>query len=131
MGEASREAQLQALNAYVSNLIRTDPQAHVVALGDMNTFEFTNDLTEILPGEGGSILVNLMPRLPDDRYTYIFEGNSQVLDHIIVSRNLSGGAEVDVVHVNVDFPNLTEQRASDHEPVVARIKLDQGRSRDD
>jgi predicted extracellular nuclease len=131
VGEASREAQLQALNAYVSNLIRTDPQAHVVALGDMNTFEFTNDLTEILPGEGGSILVNLMPRLPDDRYTYIFEGNSQVLDHIIVSRNLSGGAEVDVVHVNVDFPNLTEQRASDHEPVVARIKLDQGRSRDD
>src|SRR5262249_46212971 len=51
--------------------------------------------------------------------TYVFEGNSQVLDHILVSDGLKTGVEYDVVHVNSEFA----VQASDHEPEVARLNL--------
>src|SRR5262249_11331159 len=66
-----------------------------------------NDLVETLP--------------PEERYTYVFEGNSQVLDHILASNGLMPGVEYDVVHVNSEFA----VQASDHEPEVARFLLPQ------
>ena len=96
-----------------------------MVLGDLNTFEWTNDLTEILPGEGFKrILSNLINKLDDDNvYTFIFDGNSQVLDHVFVTDNLLPGAEIDIVHVNVDFPRVDDSVGSDHEPVVTRLSL--------
>ena len=94
-------------------------------LGDLNTFEFTNDLTEILPGTGSErVLTNLVDRLKDDNvYSFNFEGNSQVLDHLLVSDALVKGGKLDIVHVNVDYPRVDNTVASDHEPLVARLKL--------
>ena len=63
-----------------------------------------------------------MERVPvEDRYSFIFQGFSQTLDHILVSPALARGAEVDMVHVSADFP--VAERASDHDPVVARISF--------
>ncbi len=123
-GEANREAEVLALNQIVAALLVQDPTANVVVLGDLNTFDFTNDLTEILPGTGDDqILTNLITdRLVDDEaYTFIFQGNSQVLDHVFVTDGLldRGQAEIDIVHVNNDFATF----ASDHEPVVTRFTL--------
>jgi predicted extracellular nuclease len=118
-GEAEREAQVRALRAYVSGLVDLNPGAQVVVLGDMNTFETSDDLSTILPG-APPLLTNLIVRVAEpERYSYIFEGNSQVLDHIFVTRNLAA-AEVDVVHLNVDFPS--DRPASDHDPVVAGFR---------
>jgi predicted extracellular nuclease len=123
--ETEREAQTGALNDYVDHLLSQDGEARVVVLGDFNTFEFTDDLTEILPGKGKKILFNLLEGVRDDnRYSYIFEGNSQVLDHIFVTRNMTAQTELDIVHVNVDFPRVDESVASDHEPLVTRLRLD-------
>lgn len=119
--EENREAQVRALHQYVARLLADDAQLPIVVLGDMNTFEFTDDLAEILPGREQPILSNLILRVDEDRYTYNFEGNSQVLDHIFVSRNLLAGAAIDIVHVNVDFPDDGEGVASDHDPVLARL----------
>ncbi len=67
-------------------------------------------------------MVNLMERLPTgDRWTYVYQGNSQILDHIIVSPSLAENAEIEVVHVNSASP--ASRRASDHDPVIARFKL--------
>jgi predicted extracellular nuclease len=119
-GEAEREAQARALHAYVARLVSADTDARVIVLGDMNTFEETDDLASILPGSA-PVLLPLIPRVPEpQRYSYIFEGNSQVLDHIFVSSRLAVGAEIDVVHLNADFP--AEVPASDHDPVVARFQ---------
>ena len=119
-GEAEREAQARALHAYVAALIRRNGAARVVVLGDMNTFETTDDLASLLPGSP-PLLVNLVPRVEQaQRYTYIFEGNSQVLDHVFVTPSLADRAEIDVVHLNADFPAATP--ASDHDPVVARFR---------
>lgn len=59
------------------------------------------------------------PRDPDaDRYTYVFEGNSQVLDNILLSAPLiRGGYGYDVVHVNAEFAD----QVSDHDPQVVRL----------
>ncbi len=134
-GEAAREAQVQALNDYVDILLADDRRRRIIVLGDLNTFEFTNDISEILTGVSGGddddddddrrrgrVLTNLIDRLDDDNvYTFNFEGNSQVLDHFLVSRSLRNRAVLDIVHVNVDFPRVNAAFGSDHEPLLAVI----------
>ena len=49
-----------------------------------------------------------MKKLPQSqRYSYVFEGNSQVLDHILVANHLLDPyySLYDVVHVNAEFAN--------------------------
>jgi predicted extracellular nuclease len=125
--EAERENQVDALNKYVDSLLDADKDARVIVLGDFNTFEFTNDLTEILPGttDGKAIMKSLLNEVEDDnRYTYIFDGNSQVLDHMFATRSLLEKAKFDIVHVNVDFARRrTDTTASDHEPLIARFDM--------
>ena len=49
-------------------------------------------------------MTNLMETLDrDERYSYVFEGNTQTLDQILVTRALRRGAEYDSVHVNAEF----------------------------
>jgi predicted extracellular nuclease len=132
-GETEREAQAKALNEVVNALIdaakgnskRASKAARVIVLGDLNTFEFTNDLTDILPGTGSDrVLTNLIDSIADDNvYTFNFEGNSQVLDHFFVSDNLLAGAKLDIVHVNVDYPRIDDTVGSDHEPLVGLFQL--------
>ena len=115
-----RQAQAQAVDDYVEGILNDNPDANVVALGDLNEFEFISPVDEIL----GSDLTNLVDTLPEDeRYSFIFQGNSQQLDHILVSNSLVDGAEFDIVHVNSEFAE-TEQRASDHDPIVAGLTVE-------
>ncbi|HSE82883.1 MAG TPA: Ig-like domain-containing protein [Gaiellaceae bacterium] len=116
--EVARHAQAQSVNDFVDELIAADPRANVIVLGDINDFEFSETI-DIL--EGG-VLTTLMDTLPKaERYSYVFEGNSQVLDQILVSGNLLGRfrIEYDPVHVNSEFAD----QASDHDPQVARLDL--------
>ncbi|MGI9041675.1 MAG: endonuclease/exonuclease/phosphatase family protein [Gemmatimonadales bacterium] len=122
-GEADREAQTGALHDYVASLLQADADARVLVLGDMNTYEFTDDLTRILPG-APAILSNLLAAAEEtDRYSYNFEGNSLALDHVFVTRSLLQGAALDIVHLNVDFPETPGPLASDHDPLVARVQV--------
>jgi uncharacterized protein len=114
--EAQRHQQAQIVNDFVDDLLAADENANVIVLGDINDFEFSQTV-EILEGD---VLTSLMNELPKaERYSYVFEGNSQVLDQILVSDNLLDvfPIQYDVVHVNSEFA----EQASDHEPQVARI----------
>ncbi|HKX47137.1 MAG TPA: lamin tail domain-containing protein [Gaiellaceae bacterium] len=114
--EAQRHAQAQIVNDFVDDLVAADEHVNVIVLGDINDFEFS-ETVEIL--EGG-VLTSLMTTLPKpERYSYVFEGNSQVLDQILVSDSILDGfpTAYDVVHVNSEFAD----QASDHDPQVARI----------
>jgi hypothetical protein len=105
------------VNAFVKSIVAAEQKANVVVLGDINDFDFS-ETTQIL--EGG-VLSSLMHGLPQsERYSYVFEGNSQVLDQILFSPNmLRGLSAYDVVHVNSEFAD----QASDHDPSVARVKV--------
>ncbi len=121
-GERKRAAQADALRGYVAHLVARLPGARVAVVGDMNTFEFSDELVRLLPGTP-PVLVPLSPLVPAaERYTYNFEGNSQTLDHVFVSPALRPGAELDIVHINADFPARPGPAASDHDPVVARFR---------
>lgn len=127
--EAAREAQAAALNELVDRLLDGNSDGKIALVGDLNTFDFTNDLAEILPGTGNHrALTNLITAAlaEDDAYTFIFQGNSQVLDHAFVSDRLLDVSEVDIVHTNVDFPESGPLFTSDHEPVLARFALPGG-----
>ncbi len=130
-GETERAAQTAALNEVVDALLdegrgnefHASKSGRIIVTGDLNTMEFTDDITDILPGPD-QVLTNLIDGLTDDNvYTFNFEGNSQVLDHMLVTDNLASASEFDIVHVNVDFPRVSPSFGSDHEPLVGRFDL--------
>ena len=111
-----RRSQAEAVVTFVENL-RQDSDANIAVLGDLNEFEFISPLETL----ESSSLTNLTETLPpDERYSFIFQGNSQSLDHILISDNLAERAEFDAVHVNSEFSD----QASDHDPLVARLQLE-------
>ena len=120
--EAQRHGQAAAVRAFADAVLAKDRRANIIVLGDINDFEFS-ETTDILVGDGS--LVDLPRTLPlAERYTYVFEGNSQVLDHILISRALADppgprpGFAYDIVHTNSEFAD----QASDHEPQVVRLR---------
>jgi len=115
-GAAKRVAQAEHIGSVARKLASGATRSPVVVLGDLNDFEWSDSL-RALAGAGGE-LVALVETLPaSERYTYVFQGCSQVLDHVLVSRDLAPGAEIDIVHLNSEFP----EPASDHDPVVVRL----------
>jgi uncharacterized protein len=113
-----RREQAQAVKNYVDNILANNSHANVVVQGDLNEFEFISPLNILEQS-----LTNLTETLPEDeRYSFIFDGNSQALDHILVSGNLSDKAKYDIVHVNTEFAE-TDQSASDHDPILAQLNL--------
>ncbi|WGF88817.1 5'-nucleotidase C-terminal domain-containing protein [Marinivivus vitaminiproducens] len=127
MGVEQRGAQADAVRDFVADLLADDADARVVVAGDFNEFEFFEPLERLqVDANGERVLTNLTDTVPEnERYTYNFEGNSQSLDHILVSDALFEQAEVDLVHVNSEFAE-TDERASDHDPVLARFDLGTG-----
>ena len=114
-----RLQQAGVVNAFVANIENLDKNAAIVVLGDLNDFEFSETLANL---KTGGALVDTVLSLPEDeRYTFVFEGNSEVLDHILLSPSLAGFASpaLDIVHTNSDFANQT----SDHEPDIVRLTL--------
>ncbi|NJO40476.1 MAG: hypothetical protein HC865_07380 [Cyanobacteria bacterium RU_5_0] len=116
--EAQRIQQAEIVNKFVNQILTADADANVVVLGDINDFEFSKPV-QVLEGD---ILVDLVAQVPlNDRYTFNFQGNSQVLDHILVSQHLATTADpaFDIVHINADFVD----KASDHDPLIARLDI--------
>ena len=114
--EPKRHQQAAIVRGFVDDLLAADPSARIVVLGDINDFEFS-ETADILVGSGATSLTDLARTLPaNERYTYVYEGNSQVLDHVLVSSGWSSAA-YDVVHVNAEF----SAQLSDHDPSVVRL----------
>jgi predicted extracellular nuclease len=115
--ETQRQQQAQIVNTFVDSILARDPNANIIVLGDINDFQFSSVMETLK----GGVLYNLIDTLPiSQQYSYVFEGNSQALDHILVSENLfSRPFSYDIVHVNAEFAD----QISDHDPQVARFEL--------
>ncbi|WP_329369532.1 endonuclease/exonuclease/phosphatase family protein [Streptomyces sp. NBC_01483] len=116
--ETQRHLQATAVNSFVNEILKTQKNADVLALGDMNDFEFS-DTTKILEGDGE--LWSAIKSLPkSERYTYDYQGNQQVLDQILVSPSIRQGCDFDYdsVHINSEFSD----QISDHDPQVLRFR---------
>jgi predicted extracellular nuclease len=113
-----RVAQATAVRTFVNQILAVDSTADIVVLGDLNDFDYSTAVSTLT---SGGALTDLPATLPiAERYTYVYEGNSEVLDHILLSSSLAGSSYAyDVVHVNSEFAN----QVSDHEPQVVRLPL--------
>ena len=118
--QVQRLQQAAIVNDFADDILAIDPRAEIVVLGDLNDFEFSPPV-RTLAGDPTPILTPLMETLlPEERYSYVFEGNSQSLDHIVFSDGLLDlPFAFDVVHVNAEFAI----QASDHDPQVVKVEL--------
>lgn len=130
-----REAQADSVREYINGKLATVPKA--VVLGDVNDYQFfpttkvlegTFDLVnpqasvnQDVPGQlvpGVQTLFSTLDSLSaNDRYSYVFEGNSQVLDQMLLSASAKDRAQFDVVHMNAEFSD----QISDHDPSVLAV----------
>lgn len=115
ISENQRLEQANAVKEYIFRLLNKDEDTRIIVLGDMNDYYFSKSVKTLEKDTG---LVNLIEQLPIfDRYNYIFEGNSQNLDNVLISQSLVNYFQkIDIVHINSEFP-LT-QRMSDHDPII-------------
>lgn len=125
--EVQRHAQALAVRGFADALLAANPSARLVVAGDVNDFEFSRT-ADLLVGAGATALTDLPRTMPaSERWTYVFEGNSQVLDHILISPALTvapPGAkyrpyDYDIVHTNAAFAD----QQSDHDPQVVRLAI--------
>lgn len=115
--EVQRKKIAHVVADFITDIKTKNDDANIVALGDFNDFQFSSALG-ILEAAG---MHNKIKDLPiGDQYTYIYQGNSQVLDHILVTSNLAQQTDIDVLHVNADFTEASG-RASDHDPLMIQI----------
>ena len=120
--QVQRAGQALAVHSFVEKILAVQKKADVVVLGDLNDYQFSSPLavlrTGTADGTGPAILTDLITTLPvAQQYTYVYNGVSQVLDHILVSSAV-GGVTYQVVHVNSEYSAQT----SDHDPQVVDIK---------
>jgi predicted extracellular nuclease len=128
----------------VADLIASRISDNLVVLGDMNAFEFNDGLVDVIGTLKGSPaapdevtepsvdrwhyeLFDLAESLPaEERYSYLFDGSAQVLDHLLVNAAMRDRlARFTYSRSNSDFPESFESdfsgttRISDHDAPVA------------
>ncbi|MBQ1092691.1 lamin tail domain-containing protein [Streptomyces sp. B93] len=114
--ETKRHQQAAEVNTFVKSLLAADKKAKAVVLGDLNDFEFSQTVSTLTDGKVLTPLVGTLPAA--ERYTYVYDGNSQTLDHILTSPAVTH-YDYDIVHINAEFAD----QASDHDPQIVRIDI--------
>jgi hypothetical protein len=124
-----RLAQAHHVHDLVQNHLANDPQAGIIVLGDFNDFNLSAVWQQL---QEGGVLFDIMQTVPSqERYSYIFDGASQLVDGILVSPALVHRvAQAAIPHVNADYPitfalddspSGLPYYASDHDPVILTI----------
>jgi predicted extracellular nuclease len=143
-----RLAQAQAIAAEVQEMQTADPDLRLVIVGDFNAFEFTDGFVDAVGQIAGDFdpdaslvsgpdlvnpdLINQVLSIADEeRYSFIFNGSAQVLDHALTGMSLDssvrgleygrGNADAAVDLIN---DAGTALRASDHDGLVLYLTVD-------
>ena len=145
---AKRAGQAEFLAALIDRRLHVDPGEQILAIGDLNAFEFSDGYVDVVGTIRGrpapreqviaptrdaldADLVNLMDFRPaDQRYSYVFDGSAQTLDHMLVSDSLLAQVAA-FMHVrgNADSPEVWRsdaarpERISDHDPALIYLRF--------
>ncbi|WP_326626215.1 MULTISPECIES: endonuclease/exonuclease/phosphatase family protein [unclassified Streptomyces] len=114
--ETKRVKQATEVNTFVKSLLAADKSARVITLGDLNDFAFSPTMAALTDGRTLKPLITTLPK--NEQYSYVYEGNSQTLDHILISPGVRC-FDYDVVHINAEFAD----QASDHDPQIVRVDV--------
>jgi predicted extracellular nuclease len=122
--EPRRIEQAKWVNHLVKEIQHCNRHAKVMVLGDFNSFANEAPI-KILQHGGQKNLIYAVRK--SSRYTYIYRGVYEVLDHMFVSQSLRKlFMQARIVHFNTDFPYdtwaddpTTGVRSSDHDVLMA------------
>ena len=149
---AKRQAQAEDLANLIQGRQVDDSSEHIIVLGDFNAFEVNDglghsmgtitgepapDAETAVPGDGVDLVEPNLDNLfdsppPAERYSYVFDGNAQNLDHILINAALDADTlahRAEHARINADFPETTRNdstnalRLSDHDPLVAYFSV--------
>ncbi len=143
-----RRAQAEDLANLIQARQTADPTERIISVGDYNAFQVNDGYVDVIgtikgtPAPPDQVtlassdlvnpdLTNLVDTLPaGQRYSFTFDGNAQVLDHVIINpnalRNLNRFA---YARNDADFPvkyyedGTRAERESDHDMPVAFFSL--------
>ena len=144
-----KRLQAEFLAKLVETRQKADPNERIILLGDFNAYQFSDGIVDVVgtikgtPAAKDAVLnpsddlvnpdlVNLVDLITEkQRYSYNYDGNGQVLDHMIVTANLVpyvGG--FGYARVNADFPEsyrsdaARPERYSDHDAAIGYFSID-------
>ena len=144
-----RLEQAQSIAAIVQDIQTNDPSVKLAVIGDFNAFEFSDGYVDVVgqisgdfvPGDNllsGADLVdpnlkNQVLSVPaDERYSFIFNGSAQVLDHVLTSTGFDESVTgLAFGRGNVGAPEILEDdvttplAASDHDGLVMYVSLEE------
>lgn len=146
---AKRKAQAESLANLIQSFQTANPAERIITVGDMNAFRFNDGFVDVIgtvmgtpspddqtvvPGDGVDLVnpnqTDLVDMLtPDQRYSFTFDGNAQVLDHIILNPNaLALLSRFAYARDDADFPVknyelANELRISDHDQPIAYFTI--------
>jgi predicted extracellular nuclease len=143
-----RRAQAEFLANLIQSRQMADPTERIISVGDYNAFQFNDGYGDSIgtikgtPAPSNEVvlassdlvnpdLTDLLDYVPaDQRYSFSFDGNAQVLDHELITSNLLPlFSRIAYARNNGDFPEILRndpnrpERLSDHDMAVAYFKF--------
>ncbi len=148
-GDGPRQRLKRQLQAeFVARLVQSLQHENLILVGDFNAFQFNDGYVDVIGTIRGAptptdqvtlasddlvdpnlaVLVETLSA--DQRYSFVFEGNAQTLDHVLVNQRVAGRLTRFVyARNNADFPEsfaadtTRTERVSDHDMPVAYFRL--------
>lgn len=145
---AKRQEQAYRISQYIQSLQTAEPNIHLVVTGDFNAFQFTDGYVDALgqitgsPDPAGALIPATDEVDPDltnqllsepaaERYSFVFDGSAQALDHSLTSQALNPFVRgLDHVRGNADAPASfgsdpnTALRTADHDGLALFLMSD-------
>ena len=144
-----KKLQAEFLANWVQDRQTKNPSERIILLGDFNAYQFNDGVLDVIGTITGKPvakdqvmnpsddlvnpdLINLVDKIKaEQQYSYSFDGNAQVLDHILINeamkKHINGFG---YVRLNADFPAVYRnddtrvERFSDHDAAIAYFTFD-------
>lgn len=144
---AKRAQQGEELARWVDAFQKQNPTTPLVLLGDFNAFEFSDGVVDVvgtvagIPAPPEAVVVPTQDLVEQDlvvltqreaagqRYSYVYDGSAQALDHVLASQGLAAwGWRLFWPRLAADFPEVMRNqegpfRLSDHDPLLLYLEL--------
>ncbi len=143
-----KRLQAEFLAKWVQERQKANANERIILVGDFNAYQFSDGIVDVIGAIKGSPaardavlnpsddlvdpdMIDLVDVIaPEQKYSYRFDGNAQVLDHVIITTSLMPHVHgFGYARVNADFPESYRsedrpERYSDHDAAVVYFNLD-------
>lgn len=145
---SKKKLQAEMMAQWIQKRQAANLKEPLILVGDFNAFQFNDGVVDVIgtltgkPAPKEQVLLasddlvnpdltNLVNHIPrEQRYSYIFAGNAQVLDHFLVNEaGKKHAARFGFARVNADFPESYRndanrpERISDHDAAIGYFSI--------